>query len=113
MCNRNISTLIAGITRDTLLMRMKTSQWQEVIDLNLTGVYLCTQVWLLNILLSTEMKSLNYLLFETEIYNLFSVGSSKNYDEEEKGRQLGIAIPHSSFYCLTFWKFPVLCCPLP
>ncbi|KAG2702657.1 hypothetical protein I3760_06G100400 [Carya illinoinensis] len=33
----------AGITRDTLLMRMKKSQWQEVIDLNLTGVYLCTQ----------------------------------------------------------------------
>ncbi|KAL3818667.1 hypothetical protein ACJIZ3_004572 [Penstemon smallii] len=33
----------AGITRDGLLMRMKTSQWQEVIDLNLTGVFLCTQ----------------------------------------------------------------------
>ncbi|TXG70705.1 hypothetical protein EZV62_005640 [Acer yangbiense] len=30
----------AGITRDTLLMRMKKSQWQDVIDLNLTG---CTQ----------------------------------------------------------------------
>ncbi|KAL6520526.1 3-oxoacyl-[acyl-carrier-protein] reductase, chloroplastic [Orobanche minor] len=33
----------AGITRDGLLMRMKTPQWQEVIDLNLTGVFLCTQ----------------------------------------------------------------------
>ncbi|OSX79458.1 hypothetical protein BU14_0076s0014 [Porphyra umbilicalis] len=33
----------AGITRDTLLMRMKQAQWQEVIDLNLTGVFLCTQ----------------------------------------------------------------------
>ncbi|KAL3366806.1 hypothetical protein AABB24_011486 [Solanum stoloniferum] len=33
----------AGITRDTLLMRMKKSQWQEVIDLNLTGVFLSTQ----------------------------------------------------------------------
>ncbi|KAK4429716.1 3-oxoacyl-[acyl-carrier-protein] reductase, chloroplastic [Sesamum alatum] len=33
----------AGITRDGLLMRMKISQWQEVIDLNLTGVFLCTQ----------------------------------------------------------------------
>jgi len=33
----------AGITRDGLMMRMKTSQWQEVIDLNLTGVFLCTQ----------------------------------------------------------------------
>ncbi|KAL8520108.1 hypothetical protein ACS0TY_010874 [Phlomoides rotata] len=33
----------AGITRDGLLMRMKTSQWNEVINLNLTGVFLCTQ----------------------------------------------------------------------
>ncbi|CAL5372943.1 unnamed protein product [Camellia sinensis] len=33
----------AGITRDGLLMRMKKSQWQDVIDLNLTGVFLCTQ----------------------------------------------------------------------
>ncbi|KAK3418917.1 3-oxoacyl-[acyl-carrier-protein] reductase 4 [Eucalyptus grandis] len=33
----------AGITRDGLLMRMKKAQWQEVIDLNLTGVFLCIQ----------------------------------------------------------------------
>ncbi|KAM6570230.1 hypothetical protein CsatB_018215 [Cannabis sativa] len=33
----------AGITRDGLLMRMKKNQWQDVIDLNLTGVFLCTQ----------------------------------------------------------------------
>ena len=29
----------AGITRDGLLMRMKTADWQEVINLNLTGVF--------------------------------------------------------------------------
>ncbi|GFY99994.1 NAD(P)-binding Rossmann-fold superfamily protein [Actinidia rufa] len=39
----------AGITRDGLLMRMKTSQWQDVIDLNLTGVFLCTQGRIINI----------------------------------------------------------------
>lgn len=33
----------AGITKDGLLMRMKKSQWQDVIDINLTGVFLCTQ----------------------------------------------------------------------
>ncbi|MGB5768252.1 MAG: 3-oxoacyl-ACP reductase family protein, partial [Crocosphaera sp.] len=33
----------AGITRDTLLMRMKPEDWQAVIDLNLTGVFLCTK----------------------------------------------------------------------
>lgn len=31
----------AGITRDTLLLRMKLEDWQTVIDLNLTGVFLC------------------------------------------------------------------------
>ncbi len=33
----------AGITKDTLLLRMKLEQWQAVIDLNLTGVFLCTK----------------------------------------------------------------------
>jgi 3-oxoacyl-[acyl-carrier protein] reductase len=33
----------AGITKDTLLLRMKTEDWQAVIDLNLTGVFLCTR----------------------------------------------------------------------
>ncbi|MEA5508434.1 3-oxoacyl-[acyl-carrier-protein] reductase [Crocosphaera sp. UHCC 0190] len=31
----------AGITRDALLMRMKPEDWQAVINLNLTGVFLC------------------------------------------------------------------------
>jgi 3-oxoacyl-[acyl-carrier protein] reductase len=33
----------AGITRDTLLLRMKLDDWQAVINLNLTGVFLCTK----------------------------------------------------------------------
>ena len=33
----------AGITRDTLLLRMKLEEWQAVIDINLTGVFLCTK----------------------------------------------------------------------
>lgn len=33
----------AGITRDTLLLRMKPEDWKAVIDLNLTGVFLCTR----------------------------------------------------------------------
>ncbi len=33
----------AGITRDTLLLRMSLEDWQAVIDLNLTGVFLCTR----------------------------------------------------------------------
>ncbi len=33
----------AGITRDNLLLRMKPADWQAVINLNLTGVFLCTR----------------------------------------------------------------------
>ncbi len=33
----------AGITKDNLLLRMKLEEWQAVIDLNLTGVFLCTK----------------------------------------------------------------------
>ncbi|CAM9331163.1 unnamed protein product [Ectocarpus sp. 12 AP-2014] len=33
----------AGITRDTLTMRMKPDQWQSVIDLNLSGVFYVSQ----------------------------------------------------------------------
>ena len=35
----------AGITADTLVMRMKPEQWQSVIDVNLSGVFYCTQAF--------------------------------------------------------------------
>ncbi|MDF1526587.1 MAG: 3-oxoacyl-[acyl-carrier-protein] reductase [bacterium] len=33
----------AGITRDSLMMRMADDAWQSVIDINLTGTYLCSK----------------------------------------------------------------------
>jgi 3-oxoacyl-[acyl-carrier protein] reductase len=33
----------AGITRDSLLMRMDDEAWNRVIDINLTGAYLCSK----------------------------------------------------------------------
>jgi 3-oxoacyl-[acyl-carrier protein] reductase len=33
----------AGITRDSLMMRMTDDAWQAVIDINLTGTYLCSK----------------------------------------------------------------------
>lgn len=33
----------AGITRDGLLMRMSASDWESVINVNLTGTFVCTQ----------------------------------------------------------------------
>ena len=41
----------AGITHDMLLLRMKRADWDEVINTNLTGAYLCTQA-----VLSSMMK---------------------------------------------------------
>jgi 3-oxoacyl-[acyl-carrier protein] reductase len=33
----------AGITRDATLRKMTLAQWQQVLDVNLTGVFVCTQ----------------------------------------------------------------------
>lgn len=33
----------AGITKDNLLMRMKESEWDDVLNINLKGVFLCTK----------------------------------------------------------------------
>ncbi|EAC3250840.1 SDR family NAD(P)-dependent oxidoreductase, partial [Listeria monocytogenes] len=33
----------AGITRDNLLMRMKEDEWDDVININLKGTFLCTK----------------------------------------------------------------------
>ena len=43
--NGTIDILInnAGITRDGLLMRMKSEQWDDVLNTNLKGVFLCTK----------------------------------------------------------------------
>merc|ERR1711966_303328 len=40
-----ISALVnnAGITRDTLVLRMKLEDWKAVIDVNLSGVFICSQ----------------------------------------------------------------------
>tara|TARA_R110000868_G_scaffold216416_3_gene466558 strand:+ start:29335 stop:30096 length:762 start_codon:yes stop_codon:yes gene_type:complete len=44
--HKSIDILInnAGITRDSTLKKMTDDQWQSVIDVNLTGVFNCTQV---------------------------------------------------------------------
>ena len=34
----------AGITRDSSLKKMTVEQWQQVIDVNLTGVFYCTKI---------------------------------------------------------------------
>ncbi|XP_066354535.1 3-oxoacyl-[acyl-carrier-protein] reductase 4-like [Miscanthus floridulus] len=59
----------AGIKRDALLTRMKKTEWQEVIDLNLTGAFLCTQT-----ATKIMMKKKKYFL-EGKVINIASVAS--------------------------------------
>lgn len=53
----------AGITKDNLLLKMTGEQWQQVMDVNLTGVFNCTQ------LAAMLMKEQNY----GKIVNLSSI----------------------------------------
>ncbi|MBQ7502395.1 3-oxoacyl-[bacterium] len=49
----------AGITKDGLLMRMKDSDWQQVIDINLTSVYRCTKAVLKGMMKQRHGKIVN------------------------------------------------------
>jgi len=41
-------------------MRMKRTQWQEVVDVNLTGVYLCAQVHPQSSFLTSSVLPVNH-----------------------------------------------------
>ncbi|KAL7191748.1 hypothetical protein ACSBR2_023765 [Camellia fascicularis] len=79
----------AGITRDGLLMRMKKSQWQDVIDLNLTGVFLCTQGRIINIAsvvgLVGNVGQANYSAAKAGV-----IGFTKSVAKEYASRNLNV-----------------------
>jgi 3-oxoacyl-[acyl-carrier protein] reductase len=49
----------AGITRDTLLMRMKEEDWDRVISINLKGVFNCTQTVIRSMIKQKSGKIVN------------------------------------------------------
>ena len=49
----------AGITKDNLLMRMKTEEWDMVIDVNLKGAFLCTRRALKGMMINRYGKIIN------------------------------------------------------
>lgn len=55
----NILVNNAGITRDNLLLRMKASEWDEVINTNLTGVFKLTQLCLKPMLKAQSGRIIN------------------------------------------------------
>jgi len=71
----------AGITRDGLLMRMKKHQWQEVIDLNLTGVFLCTQAAAKVMMKKRKGRIINI----TSVIGLIGNAGQANYSAAKAG----------------------------
>ncbi|KAF5842479.1 hypothetical protein DUNSADRAFT_7089 [Dunaliella salina] len=71
----------AGITRDTLIMRMKPEQWQDVIDTNLTGVFYCTQ----NALKMMGKQKSGRIVNVTSVVGLAGNAGQANYSASKAG----------------------------
>ncbi len=77
----NILVNNAGITRDGLLMRMKTEDWQSVIDLNLNGVFLCTRAVSRQMLKQKSGRIINI----TSVVGIMGNAGQSNYASAKAG----------------------------
>lgn len=71
----------AGITRDTLMLRMKLEDWQAVIDLNLSGVFLCTKAASKIMLKQKSGRMINI----TSVVGLMGNAGQVNYSAAKAG----------------------------
>jgi len=71
----------AGITRDNLLLRMKTEEWDAVLATNLTGAFLCTQLALKPMLKQKGGRIVNV----TSVVGLTGNAGQANYAASKAG----------------------------
>jgi 3-oxoacyl-[acyl-carrier protein] reductase len=71
----------AGITRDNLLLRMKASEWDDVMATNLAGVFHCTQVALKPMLRQKAGRIVNV----TSVVGLTGNPGQSNYAASKAG----------------------------
>jgi 3-oxoacyl-[acyl-carrier protein] reductase len=71
----------AGITRDSLVLRMKDEDWQAVLDTNLTGVFLCTQAALKPMIKQRSGRIVNV----TSVVGLVGNAGQANYAASKAG----------------------------
>ena len=81
--NKKIDVLVnnAGITKDGLLMRMKTEDWQKVLDLNLSGVFYCTRAVSRQMLKQKKGRIINI----TSVVGLMGNPGQANYSAAKAG----------------------------
>ena len=77
----NILVNNAGITRDTLLLRMTIEEWQEVIDTNLTGAFSMVKSLLRPLMKSTDARIINI----TSVIGLTGNAGQANYAASKAG----------------------------
>ncbi len=81
--SKSIDVLVnnAGITKDGLLMRMKTEDWQTVINLNLNGVFFCTRAVSRQMLKQKKGRIINI----TSVVGLMGNAGQANYAASKSG----------------------------
>lgn len=71
----------AGITRDSTLLKMSKDQWDQVIDVNLTGVYNCTR----NIAPIMVENNFGVILNTSSVVGLYGNFGQTNYSATKAG----------------------------
>jgi 3-oxoacyl-[acyl-carrier protein] reductase len=71
----------AGVTKDTLLLRMKRSDWDSVIQTNLTGAFLCSQVAIASMLKQRWGRIINI----TSVFGQSGQAGQANYSSSKAG----------------------------